>query len=158
MTGTIVLAGVLAAPLILGILFRVNVTFLFFSVMAGELLGRYFGEDLNLLIYTQFRNITLATYGEILLIVLPLVLTAIFLRKSLTKGKTLVHIIPFIVTGVVFAAFVLPLLPEDIRRQVQELALGDWLIHLNKVIIGAVIISQLITLWLLNRAHIKHKH
>lgn len=150
MTDIIVLAIVLTTPLILGVFFRVNVAYLFFSVMAGELLGRYFGHDLNNIISSKFNEI-LAAYSEIMIIILPVLLTSIFLRKSLTKGRTTLHIIPYLVTGVIFAAFVLPLLPPDIQAQVQELWLGDWLLHLNKAIIGAVIITQLITLWLLNR-------
>ena len=49
----LVLAIVVGLPIFLGVFFRVSAPHLFFSVMAGELLARYFGEEAELALQTM---------------------------------------------------------------------------------------------------------
>ncbi len=159
MTGQIILFSVLAFPLLLGVIFRVNTSHLFFSLMAGELLARYFGHDVEKLAEQSTSQSTVFPIGELALIVVPMILTAIFLRGSVSKSKLVLHIIPLAITGIVFAAFVLPLLPADLQAEISTGRVGKYLLDLNRVIIGSVVALQLISLWLLNRIGKKHgKH
>lgn len=151
MIGLVILGLTLGLPLLLGLLLRVSATHLFFSVMAGELLGRYFGHDVGRYIQDYVYAMAPAEYGEVVLLVIPLVLTAIFLRGSLSKGKTILHIVPLLITGVVFTAFILPVLPASLQAQVAHTQPGSELLHVNRAIIGSVVLVQLIALWVLNR-------
>ena len=151
MVGQIILGLIVGLPLLIGLLFRVSMSHLFFSLMAGELLGRYFGEDLELVVNAFFPKVVMDGYGEVALLILPMLLTAILLKGTISKGKALLHVVPLIVTGVVFAAFLAPVLPDALREPLQAFRIGDELLHLNKVIIGSMIIIQLLALWLLNR-------
>lgn len=90
-------------------------------------------------------------YGEIILIILPMILTAIFMRKTISKGKAILHIPALLVTGVICAAFVLPLLPDALRSQVSEFIVGKKILDYNRTIIGAMLVLQLVSLWILNR-------
>lgn len=151
MVGQIILGLVVGFPLLIGLLFRASMSHLFFSLMAGELLGRYFGEDLDLVISAFFPKTDLRGYGAIALLVLPMLLTAVFLKGTISKGKVVLHIIPLIVTGVIFAAFLAPILPANIQDVLASFGLGRQLLDLNKVIIGGMVALQLLALWLLNR-------
>lgn len=138
-------------PLLIGVIFRVSTSHIFFSLMAGELLGRYFGHDLEKLAHNFAKNVELTGYGEIFLMALPMALTALFLKGTITKGKIILHIIPLIVTGVIFAAFVAPLLQDNLRQGIEAQQIGEKFLHLNKVIIGGMVGLQLLSLWFLTR-------
>ncbi len=157
MTPYLIIAGLLALPLLLGLLFRVGAPHIFFSVMAGELLGRYFSHDGEELLLEAANDPQLAEYIEVAIIILPLLLTSFFLRGSLSKSKLVLHVFPFVITGLVLAAFVLPVLPESLIAEIKQLPVGMYLLELSNVIIGTVIVFQLIALWLLNRGNDKKR-
>lgn len=153
MTAYIILGTVLATPLLLGILLRINTSHLFFSLMAGELLSRYFTDDAELVIRLAVRNPQVTEYADVIVLVLPVLITGLILKKSLKKNKIFLHFIPLLLTGVVFAAFVLPMLPSNIQQQIISQEYGAQFMNSIEVIIGAVIFVQLVSLWLMNRVH-----
>lgn len=153
MVAYIILGIVLGLPLLLGIIFRVNSSYLFFSMLAGELLARYFSDDTELVTRLVTRQESVLVYSELALLLVPVILTAVFLRKTLSKGKLLLYIIPFLITGFVLAAFALPLLPEALQQEVRSVHAGQRLLEGSEAIVGAVVFIQLVTLWVMNRSH-----
>lgn len=149
--GYLIVGLALGLPLILGLVFRVGAPHLFFSLMAGELLARYFGHDVGNAAGTVVSGSNADAYGEIALLLAPMLLTSYFLKGSLSRGKTVLHIVPLVITGVVLAAFLLPLLPVEAQDQVRNIPLGNYLLNLNRIIIGVVVAAQLVALWVLNR-------
>lgn len=149
----LILGVLLGLPLLLGLLFRVSTSHIFFSLMAGELLSRYFGHDAGSIIHAVFRQDLVMDYAEVAVIVLPILLTAIFLKGTLSKGKVVFHFIPLLITGVVLAAFLLPEMPVAARNQISSVEAGRQLLDLSTAIVGAVVFIQLISLWLLHRGH-----
>jgi hypothetical protein len=156
MTAYVILGLVLGLPLLLGLFFRVNTLHLFFSIMAGELLARYFTTDAELAFRVVTRDPAVTGFSGFAVLVLPVVLTAIILKGTLGKGKLLFHVVPLLLTGLVFAAFALPLMPDYVRQLVASVEAGNMLLEGGNAIIGAVIFLQLITLWLMNRVSGKH--
>lgn len=147
-----IIGGVLIGlPLALGLLMRVSASHLFFSVMAGELLARYFGHDAYSVIESGTRNTNLAGYSEVIVLTIPIVLTAVFLKGSISRGKTFFHVLPFVVTGIVYAAFVIPILPQTIQDQIRSMPLTNKFASMDALVIGFVVFFQLVALWLLNR-------
>lgn len=157
MNGQIILGLIVGLPLALGLLFRVSTSHIFFSLMAGELLSRYFGNDFELQTNAFSQQVSFNGYGEIALLTIPMILTAFFLRKSISGGKTILHVLPLIITGVIFAAFIAPILPIELQNDLRAFKIGDWLFHLNKAIIGIMITMQLIALWLFSRGENSRK-
>lgn len=151
----IILGIVLGLPLLLGLLLRVNSSFLFFSILAGDLLARYFTDDTELVTRMFIRNHTVEGYTELVLLVLPVVLTGLFLRHTVSKSKLFFYVIPYLITGVVLAAFALPLLPITLQQRIGTVELGRQLLSGTDTIVGAVVFIQLITLWITNRSHEK---
>lgn len=159
MTGYIILGIAVGLPLLLGLFLRVNPSFLFFSVMAGELLGRYFGDDAELVIKTMTNREWLTQYAEVTVLLLPVIFTAWFLKGTIEKTKLFYLWIPFLVTGVVLAAFALPTLPDTIIHQVTSTEIGLQAYQSSEFVIGIVVAFQLLSLWLLNKKHAhKKKH
>ncbi|MDZ7786439.1 MAG: hypothetical protein U5L95_04950 [Candidatus Saccharibacteria bacterium] len=156
MTGYIILGSIVGLPLVLGLLWRVNSSFLFFSVMAGELLGRYFGDDAELVVKTFSNREWMTHYAEAVVILLPVIFTAWFLKRTIDKAKLFYLWVPFLVTGVVLAAFALPTLPSQVIAEVTSTEIGSQLYDTSDFIIGVVVAFQLLSLWLLNK-HSGHK-
>ena len=152
--GTILLFTIIFLPLTLGVVFKVSTSHIFFSIMAGELLARYFGHDVE----KQVGDTSRFPVGELLLVIGAMLLTAVFLKGTIATNKLVLHVIPLLVTGVILAAFLLPLLPTDIQNDIAKHAVGKQLLDLNKFIIGGVVVLQLISLWLFNRHHEKKHH
>lgn len=156
MLGYIIIGITLTLPLLLGLGFRVGAPHLFFSLMAGELLARYFGSDIGE-VAEPIAKSSASLYGEVALLIVPMLLSAYFLKSSLSKGKTILHIVPLLITGVVLAAFLLPMLPMEIQDQIRAIPIGNQLLNVNRLIIGSVVALQLAALWLLNRSSSKNK-
>jgi hypothetical protein len=158
MTATLILWSILIFPLVLGIIFRVGAPHLFFSLMAGELLARYFGHDIEKIAAENLTTQPPERYGEIVLVVVAMLLTAFFMRGTVSKSRLVLHIIPLSITGIIMAAFLLPLLPESLQSPIGDTFVGGWILNLNRAIIGVVVVVQLISLWLFNRSENKSKH
>ena len=158
MTATIILWSILLFPLALGVIFRVKASHIFFSLMAGELLARFFGHDVEKIASENINASTPDRYGEILLIVSAMFLTAFFMRGTLSKGKVVLHLFPLAITGIILAAFTLPLLPTGLQTELAETFIGGWILNLNRSIIGIVVVLQLISLWIFNRSEKSNKH
>jgi hypothetical protein len=127
--------------------------------MAGELLARYFGNDLDKIAEQSVSHNSSLPIGELALIFIPMILTALFMKGTIPKNKVLLHSIPLAITGIILAAFVLPILPPDIQVEIGTSQVGSHLLELNRAIIGGMVVLQLISLWLFSRLGKKHgKH
>lgn len=157
----VIIGAFLSGPLLLGLLFRVSTSHLFFSLMAGELIAHYFGEEVENIIESIFKSGAATEYTSIVVLAIPMLLTALFLHGSLSKNRIILHFIPLLVTGLVFAAFALPLLPESVQTTIRTVEIGQELADASNIIIAGVVTLQLVALWLLNRpssgkGHKKH--
>ncbi len=147
----IVFIAIVGLPIALGVLLRVNASHLFFSVMAGELLARYFGDESESAFHAMFNSDALTPYAHLFILTLPVVLTAILLKNSVSRSRALINVFPLIVTGIVYAAFAVPLLPPELQMRVQETPVGEDFTNSSASIIGFIVLFQLVLLWLLNR-------
>lgn len=147
----VIVGGLLAVPVLLGFLMRVSAPHIFFSVMAGELLARYFGEKAILEAEKAFRNPYTTHYAELAILTIPVVLTALILKGTISIGKNILNIVPLVITGLVYASFALPLLPSDVQSTISSNPLGRELLNTSSEIIGVVVLVQLVALWVLNR-------
>ena len=143
---SLVLIGVIIAfPLVVGLVWKVGAPHLFFALMAGELLARYFGHETD---YFGIGNA--AKILDPIILITPILLTAFFLHKTIQGGKLLLHIVPLLITGLVLAVFLLPILPEAIQDIASQNQLGRSILDFNAPIIGLIVIAQLVYLWIIN--------
>ena len=152
----VMLGLMLGLPLLLGLVFRVSTSHLFLALLSGELLQRYFGDDAVLALRTFVKDGRVQDYVGLAILVLPMILTALFLNHTLSKGKTLLHIIPLAISGIVFAAFAAELLPGALHSQLESNHYGRMLLDSTDFIIGVMVFLQLVSVWLFSRSAEKH--
>ena len=110
----IVVASVVAIALIQLVL-RTNSGVVFFSVCAGSVLATQLGNDASLISSTVVKDGDLnRSIAYIALIVLPALLSSIFLRGSISISKNLFNTLPSVAVGALLALLVIPLLPPKI--------------------------------------------
>lgn len=151
MSEYIVLAVIVGLPITLGVLLRVNASHLFFSVMAGELLARYFGEEAESAMHAMLNSDSATEYAHLFILTLPVLLTAIVLKNSISRSKALINVFPLIVTGIVYAAFAIPLLPQELQHKVAATPIGEDFVNSSAAVIGFIVLFQLVILWLTER-------
>lgn len=107
MSETIILGIIIAVLWIYVVWQRVPAAILFLSILVGKL----FAEELSLDVYSFIKAIIPAVSGsalQIFLLVLPAMLTVLFLRKSIPKSKLVVNAVPLLFCLVTLGLFINP--------------------------------------------------
>jgi|AntRauTorcE11897_2_1112592.scaffolds.fasta_scaffold00277_26 hypothetical protein len=160
MEAYVILGFLFGFPLLIGGLFRVNTSHLFVSILAAEILERYFADEAILVLTPFISSEIVLSYVGFAMLILPVILTGIFLHGSLSRAKTLLHLVPFILSGIVFSAFAAPILPEAIQAEIASVPVGDILLDSAQFIVGVTVLLQLFALWFLTKSkkESKKKH
>jgi hypothetical protein len=141
----LVLIGAIAGlPILLGLFLRVNAALLFLSVAAGALLQRAMGDSTELAMATFLRDAPVSYIADIGLLVLPVVLTILFLRKSAKKSQVLLQLLPLVTVGLAFAALLLPLLPPHTQSEIYGLSFGSVVKQSQDLIIAVAVVLNLL--------------
>jgi hypothetical protein len=147
-------------PVVLLILLRTNASVVFLSLCAGALLVQFVGNDAGLVGSAIGNNSdTMNQYFQVALLLLPAVLSAIILTKSMRGPKGVLNIIPAVAVGLVGVLLAVPLLPYTPRHAISSVSLWS-LLDNNKqlVVVGSVVVS-LVILWFAHpRSHKKRHH
>lgn len=147
-----ILAFLFGLPLVIGTVFRVPTAHLFVTILAAEILERYFRTDVELALSPFVANEAVLGYVGVAMLVVPLLLTGIFLKKTATGARMILHVIPLVLSGVVFAAFAAPTLPASVQELLMTVEPGELLLNNASFIVGVTVFLQLLSLWFLTRA------
>lgn len=142
----------------LAIVLRVNAVLLFVGVAAGALLAQYISEDTSLLLNSFFAHNNVDNYVKLGLLLLPVVLTLLFLRKTLNPTQFVFHLVPLIVTSAAFATLVISLLPGGVRHDLTSNQIGSVANSAQNVLIAASAFLTLLLAWLTMGHKGKNKH
>lgn len=162
MTPLIILAAIAGAPAILALFLRVNAIYLYLSAAAGSLLVTYVGDDAGLALGILLRGQNAMLYAQLGLLFAPIILTLIFLRKTLPKSKVLFQLVPLVGVGLMIGVLALPYFGSDAQEQIFANYYGDMFKDSQDVIVGAVSIIIMFYLWISkkhkeDKKHKKHK-
>lgn len=150
MTPLIVIGLLVGLPIVLLILLRSNAAVVFLALCTGSVVQQFLGSDtaniFNSSIITG-KNSTTASGVQLALLLLPALLTAVFLRKSVGGAKMLFNIIPAVSTGVVTALLAVPLLSPGLRYSITGTMVWTSLEQFQAVIVGAAVFMSLLILW-----------
>lgn len=153
-----VLAGVPAALLLI---LRVNAALVFLSACLGAVLLRYIGPDA-----TDFADMFLSWLNgnnlKLALFLLPVVLTTIFMIRTVKGGRNALNVFPALGTGLLIALVCVPLLSPAFADQAQGSRAWDVLLQLQSLVIGVSALVCLLFLWMQrpksgHDKHSKHK-
>jgi len=169
MTPEVILGSIVIIPAVIIMLLRINATLVFLSLCLGSVLVQFVVPDANsfLELFSAHLPAGVGTGNDnvkIALLLLPAVLTAIFMIRTV-KGtaKMLLNALPAAGVGLLGALLVVPLLPPGLSHNIIDSSLWSELQRAQNLIVGSTAIVCLLVLWLQRpktgglKKHSKHK-
>lgn len=154
----IIIGACIIAIALLLITIRTNSAVVFFSVCAGSVLATQLGSDASLLSSTVVKDGDLnKSIAYVALIVLPALLSAIFLRSSISSSKSVFNVVPSIAVGALLALLVIPQLPPGINEQLLDSSAWAKLQDYQPIILVGGMISSVFMLYVTHSHGSKHK-
>ena len=155
----IILLVAIAVPALILVLLRTNAAMVFLSLCAGALLVSFAGNEASLVGSAIGNNSeAVSQYFEMALLLLPVLLSTIFLRKSMTGPKAMLNILPAVAVGIVGVLIAVPLLPGGVQATVTNLNGWKLLEQSKEIVVVVGVVVSLAVLWLTGRpSHKGHK-
>lgn len=146
-------------PVVLLLVLRTNAAIVFLSLCAGALAVQYVGSE-AILAGSAVGNHSEAVsqYFLVALLLLPAVLSGIFLVKTMTGPKAIFNILPAFAVGVVGVLLAVPLLPGNLQNVIVDLGGWNLLDQMREFVILMGIAASLVVLWVTHpRGHGRHR-
>lgn len=154
MTPAITLGAIVLVPVIVLMFFRINAALVFLSLCLGNVLVQFIAPDADLFLELFSAHVPEGTdvgndTVKLVLLLLPVVLTALFMIKTVkSKGKLALNILPAIGVGMLGGLLVVPLLPPDLSQSIVDTNLWSEVQRAQELIVGVSAIVCLLVLWL----------
>ena len=156
MVPLIIFGAIMAVPVLLALLFRVNAVFLFLSICVGYLLQFSLSNSVDLVMATLVHGSNSIIAARFILLGLPVLLTLFFLRRS--RGKSLIfQFVPLLFSGMLLGALVLPLLPPAFAQSIYDGEFGGSIRQSSDLIIALAAVLNLVLAFMLFKAKGDHK-
>jgi hypothetical protein len=157
MTPVIVLASIVLVPVILLMVLRINAALVFLSLCLGDVLVQFVANDANWLmslvgsVHASAVTGTVATGNnliKLLLLLLPVLLTAIFMIRTVKGARLLLNVLPAAGVGLLGGLLVVPLLSAGLSYNIIASPLWSQAVRAQDLIVGASALVCLLVLWL----------
>lgn len=158
MDSFVALAALAFVPVLLALFLRVSAVFIFLSLVAGNLLVTYVGDDAGLSLGMFVKGANADFLANLGLLLLPVVLSLLFLRRTLPKSKFLLHLPALIASGLSLAVLALPLFDSNAQEQIFANQYGMMIRENQDIIIGATALMVLFIMWMTYRHKGDKKH
>lgn len=158
-----ILIALLAIPVVLLFVLRVNASVVFLSLCLGAVLVQFVGPDASTIASsfgsrTPGANANQSTVNLVLQL-LPVVLTTIIMIHSVKgKAKNMLNLLPAIGVSALLALLTVPLLPYSLTSDIMRLPLWRELENLQTLIISVSTLLTLLFLWLQRPKHAFEEH
>ena len=154
----VIIGAAIALVAVVLLALRTNGGVVFFSVCAGSVLAAQIGDEASLLssIFIKNGDINKSIMSAVL-IVLPVVFSAIFLRGSVGASKVLLNLLPSVCAAGLLVLLVVPLLPPSVGNQVLVSDIWGVLQQYQPIILAVGVVSSIVLLWFTQRPHKKGK-
>lgn len=154
-----VLIALVAGPVLLLYLLRVNAAFVFLSLCLGDVLVQFSGRDAaSIVAGASTSSYATTSTIKLALLVAPAVLTILFMVGTSKGQKRLLNIIPSVAVGILLALLAVPLLPPGLSNSIQQLPVWVNTEQLQSGIIALSTLICLIFLWMSRPKHGHDKH
>jgi hypothetical protein len=166
MTPAILLAAIILIPVVVIMVLRINATLVFMSLCLGDVLVQFVSPDSNQFLALFSAHVAKGidpgnSLIKIVLLALPVVLTAVFMIKTVHGNSRLVlNLLPAAGVGLLGALLLTPLLPSAIEKSIIDSVYWTKLLHSQDIVVGASALACLFVLWLQRpkAGHEKSKH
>lgn len=144
-----ILIGIIAVPIVLMTVLRINAPLIFLSVCLGSVLIKFVGdwaaEFFNLFLP---KSMTSTQTVSIALVLIPVVLTMVFMIKSVKGNRVFWNLLPAIAASFLLFYTLEPLLPGDLSVPVHTSSFWQQVNRAQELIIGSGALLCLFFLWL----------
>lgn len=135
---------------------RTNGAVVFFSLCAGYVLSLQFASDASLISGTYIKDVSLnRAVVSITLLVLPAILSAVFLRKTVTGGQHVINLVPAAAVAGLLALLAIPMLPYTAQTHFTDTVAWQALEQFKPIIIVGGVASSVVMIFA--TSHNKHK-
>lgn len=144
MTYLILLGALVLVPVVLITLLKVNAAIAFMSLCVGSVLVTYTASDVTSVVSGLSTKTPLKTTQivQIVLLVLPFLLTLWFTRKSVKSSKLFFNLFPAISSGLLFALLIIPLLSSGLQHALKRQTVWHQLTNLQTaIVLGGALLS-----------------
>lgn len=156
----IVVGLLIGLPILLCVILRVNAALVFLALCAGSVAAQFVGGDAQQIFNSFFPNSSQISGSivQITLILLPALLTILFMRRSITGSKSLFNLLPAIAAGLLTALLIVPELPPGTRYSISGTQAWSLITQFQSFIIALGVVLSLLLLWGTKSKHGKDKH
>lgn len=145
---------------------RINAAIVFLSLCLGDVLVQFVAPDANQFLALFSAHVPSGLdHGNnavrIILLVLPVVLTAIFMIRTIHGyGRQLLNLLPAVGVGLLGGLLITPLLPSGLSHNILDSSIWSQIKRTEDLIVGASALVCLLVLWLQRpkSGHKKEKH
>ena len=144
MLSIVIVACLILLPLLLILVLRAHGAIAFMSLCLGSVLVTYAAPDMTdfLTQFGGFSSLLTEQWIKLGLLILPLIFTLIFTRKSISGSKLMLNFVPALATGLLLALLVIPLLPSDLQHTIEGYDAWQTLTNLRTaVLLGGAFFS-----------------
>ena len=144
----LILAALALGPVVLLTLLRVNAAFVFLSLCLGDVLVQFVSNDAITVVggagatHAVSNNIV-----KLFLLLLPPVLTLLFMIKTLKPSWLLFNLLPAIGAGLLLTLLVVPLMSPGLEHNIVASSMWDALQQSQDLIVGFSALVCLLFLW-----------
>lgn len=149
MNPLVLMALIVAVPTLLITLLRVKAAFVFMALCVGLVLSTFVGDSALDMVQTFVRgyNTTTQSIVQIGLLVVPMLLTLLFLARTLAASKLFINLFPAALTGVVTLLAITPLLPPGTMNSIYGTEIWTQLTQYQAALVSVAALSSLAQLW-----------
>ncbi len=161
MTPAVILGCIVLVPVVLLMVLRINAALVFLSLCLGSVLTRFLGPNVDSLLslVSKQADHTISasqSTAQLTLLAIPVVVTMLFMVKSVPKGlKLVLNVLPAAGVGLLAALLAVPLLPTETSTGIMNAAIWLQAQRAQDLIVG---ISALLCLFALLSLRPKASH
>jgi hypothetical protein len=158
MSPDVTLALLAGVPVLVLMLLRVNATLVFLSACLGAVLLQFVGADANDF-FAMFLPSLAGNNLKLALLLLPVVLTTVFMIKTVQGSKLVFNLLPALGFGFLLTLLVVPLLPGGESFALRGSQTWHMAQQLQSLVIGVSALLCLLFLWMQRpKGHHDGKH
>lgn len=150
MTPLVLIAGMIALPIVLIAVLRINAAIVFLSLCLGSVLVQFAGKDAGSFVHLFSGSKLVSDYdASLVLLLLPAAFTMIVMIRTVRgKFRTLLNLLPAAAVGVVGLLLAEPLFSPGLRGAVAGTQAWHNLQQLQTLLVTVSTIVSLLFLWL----------
>lgn len=147
MTPIIAIGAIAAGLFLICLALRINAIFMFVAFGTGQLLVQYIGSDAALAVSGFVKGPQSTTFATIFLLVVPILLCILFLRRSLPSSGILLQAVPLAFIAASFALLILKALPTGFQQTFFATQIGHSVNQVQDlVVVGSGVTTLLLIL------------